>query len=282
MGHRPGMRIARPGPGKGWRPTRLSGRPSSRPKLAHLVLEQLAQRLDQLHVHALGQAADVVVRLDGDRRPAGEGHRLDDVGIERALGQEVGAAELARLLVEDVDEGGADDLALLLRVGRRRPACRGTARSHRGAPGGCCSGRGTARPPPPPRRRAAGRGRRRCRSAARPAPRGSAPPRPRSRRRPTARRSPDRRRPPGRGYLLDRLVAEGGHGPVAGAARHPVGEVGQQPWRRRACAPPRGGTARRRCSLVVGHGGEGRAVAADTTRKPSGSRTTRSPWLIQT
>ena len=30
---------------------------------AHLVLEQLAQRLDELHVHALGQAADIVVHL---------------------------------------------------------------------------------------------------------------------------------------------------------------------------------------------------------------------------
>ena len=33
---------------------------------AHLVLEQLAQRLDQLHAHPLRQAADIVVRLDGD------------------------------------------------------------------------------------------------------------------------------------------------------------------------------------------------------------------------
>jgi hypothetical protein len=30
---------------------------------AHLVLEQLAQRLDQLELHVLGQAADVVVDL---------------------------------------------------------------------------------------------------------------------------------------------------------------------------------------------------------------------------
>ena len=29
---------------------------------ADLVLEEFAQRLDELHVHALGQAADVVVR----------------------------------------------------------------------------------------------------------------------------------------------------------------------------------------------------------------------------
>src|SRR6185437_6515925 len=78
------------------------------PKLAaerpHLVLEQLAQRLDQLEPHALGQAADIVVRLDGRRRSAREGHALDDVWIERALGEEVDLAELLRFLVEHFDE----------------------------------------------------------------------------------------------------------------------------------------------------------------------------------
>ena len=56
----------------------------------HLVLEQFAQRLDQLHVHALGQAADIVVRLDRHRRAAGERHALDHIGVERALGQKLG------------------------------------------------------------------------------------------------------------------------------------------------------------------------------------------------
>jgi hypothetical protein len=37
-------------------------------ELAHLVLEEFAKRLDQLHIHALGQAADIVVALDGDAR----------------------------------------------------------------------------------------------------------------------------------------------------------------------------------------------------------------------
>ena len=41
---------------------------------------------------------------------------LDDVRVERALGQEVDPAELGRLLLEDPDELVADDLALLLRV----------------------------------------------------------------------------------------------------------------------------------------------------------------------
>src|SRR6185295_5674554 len=42
--------------------------------------------------------------------------RLDDVRIERPLGQELGAVEPFRLLVEDLDEEMPDDLALPLRV----------------------------------------------------------------------------------------------------------------------------------------------------------------------
>ena len=42
--------------------------------------------------------------------------RLDDVGVERALGQEVDPPELGRLLLEDADELVADDPALLLGV----------------------------------------------------------------------------------------------------------------------------------------------------------------------
>ena len=60
---------------------------------AHFVLEQIAQRLDQLELHPLGQAADVVVALD-DHRRAEHRRRLDDVRIERALAEEVEAAEL--------------------------------------------------------------------------------------------------------------------------------------------------------------------------------------------
>ena len=104
--------MARPGPGNGWRPTNASGRPKLAAEHADLVLEQFAQRLDQLHVHPLGQAADIVVALDRDRGPAGEADALDHVGIERALGEEIGAADLLRLRLEDVDEGLADQLAL--------------------------------------------------------------------------------------------------------------------------------------------------------------------------
>ena len=53
---------------------------------ADLVLEQGAQRLDELELEVVGQAADVVVGLDvgGARSPAG----LDDVRVERALDEE--------------------------------------------------------------------------------------------------------------------------------------------------------------------------------------------------
>ena len=112
----PMMRIARPGPGNGWRSTIASGSPSSQPDLADLVLEQVAQRLDELEAQVGRQPADVVVGLDllGGLRL--RRRRLDDVGVERALGQEVDPAELRRLLLEDPDELVADDLALLLGV----------------------------------------------------------------------------------------------------------------------------------------------------------------------
>jgi hypothetical protein len=80
-------------------------------------LNKFAQRLDQLHVHAIGQAADIVMRLDRDRGAAAEGHALDDVRIERALRQEIGAAELLGLFLEHFDEQAADRLALLFRIG---------------------------------------------------------------------------------------------------------------------------------------------------------------------
>ena len=86
-------------------------------KRAHLVLEQLAQRLDELELHALRQAADIVVRLDRDRRPAARRHALDHVRVQRALRQEIRAANLVRRLVEHLDEQPADGLALLLGIG---------------------------------------------------------------------------------------------------------------------------------------------------------------------
>src|SRR5215208_3744900 len=85
-------------------------------KRPDLVLEQLAQGLEELHLHALRQAADIMVRFDRDRRPTAVGNALDHVRVERALSQEGGTTRLARLLLEDLDEQPADGLALLLRV----------------------------------------------------------------------------------------------------------------------------------------------------------------------
>jgi hypothetical protein len=86
-------------------------------ELAHLVLEQLAQRLEQLQAERLGQAADVVVALDRLRLLGLGAARLDDVGIDRALGQPLRLLQLAGGAGEHLDELAADDLALLLRIG---------------------------------------------------------------------------------------------------------------------------------------------------------------------
>ena len=82
----PTIRIARPGPGNGWRQTSRSGQPELGADRAHLVLEQRPQRLDELELEVVGQPADVVVGLD--RRRAGAAAGLDHVGVERALDEE--------------------------------------------------------------------------------------------------------------------------------------------------------------------------------------------------
>ena len=86
-------------------------------ELAHFVLEQLAQRLEQLQVHLLGQAADVVVALDDVRLAGLRAGRLDHVRIDRALREPANARQLRRFLFEHFDEQPADDLALALRIG---------------------------------------------------------------------------------------------------------------------------------------------------------------------
>ena len=87
------------------------------PRLADLVLEQVAQRLDQLEAQVLGQAAHVVVQLDGGRRPVGRAAAFDHVGIERALGQEPGVVDPRRLVGKALDERVADPPPLFLRIG---------------------------------------------------------------------------------------------------------------------------------------------------------------------
>ncbi len=81
------------------------------------ILEQFAQWLDQFQVHLFRQATDVVVRLDHVGLAALGAGRLDHVRVDGALGEKLDVVQLAGLGIEHVDEGAADDLALLLRVG---------------------------------------------------------------------------------------------------------------------------------------------------------------------
>jgi hypothetical protein len=63
------------------------------PGLAHVVLEQFAQRLDQFEVQRFRQAARVVVALDGLALLALAG-AFDHVGVNRALRQPLAAGSL--------------------------------------------------------------------------------------------------------------------------------------------------------------------------------------------
>src|SRR3989441_11538475 len=90
--------------------------PELRSNSANLVLEQVAQRLDQLEAKIRGQATDVVVGLDTVGIVGVVAGALDHVGIERSLRQEVDPGKRGRFSLEDIDEGGPDSPALLLRI----------------------------------------------------------------------------------------------------------------------------------------------------------------------
>ena len=98
-------------------PDQVFGQAEFQTQAADLVLEQIAQRLDQLEPEFSGQPADVVVRLDRRSWSIGVGSRFNDIGVERPLSQEVGVRDRLRLVAEHLDEHATDDLPLLLRVG---------------------------------------------------------------------------------------------------------------------------------------------------------------------
>src|SRR5207247_5715683 len=77
-----------------------------------LVLVEVAQRFDELQLHVLREAADIMVGLDPvpELAPA-----LDPVRGDRPLDQMVGPKGL-RLSLEELDEHAADDGPFLLRV----------------------------------------------------------------------------------------------------------------------------------------------------------------------
>ena len=83
---------------------------------ANLILEQVAQRLDQFETQIRRQATHVVVGLDPVGIVGVVTGALDHVGIERSLRQVVDTGKHGRLAFEDIDEGGADSPALLLRI----------------------------------------------------------------------------------------------------------------------------------------------------------------------
>ena len=119
--HRAGNAHSEPRPRKGVAREEPVRQPEHLPERAHLVLEELAQRLYDAEIHPLRQPADIVVALDGARRPAMKRDRLDDIGVERPLGQELGPpaprpGKPPRLLFKDLYERVADAAALLFRV----------------------------------------------------------------------------------------------------------------------------------------------------------------------
>ena len=115
---------AEAGPGERMALDHLGGQAEGQAELAHFVLEQVAQRLEQLQAQFGRQAADVVVALDGHGLLGLAPPDSMTSGIDRALRQEgralvaaVAGLEPRRLGLEHLDELAADDLALLLRVG---------------------------------------------------------------------------------------------------------------------------------------------------------------------
>ena len=86
-------------------------------QLAHFVFKQIAQRLEQLEFHVFGQAADIVVRLDGVGFVGFRARAFDNVGVDGALRQPFGVGEFFLFCIKYFDEFGADDFAFALGVG---------------------------------------------------------------------------------------------------------------------------------------------------------------------
>src|SRR5439155_21307532 len=89
-------------------------------ELAHFVLEQLPQRLEELEMQRFRQPADIVMRLDRMRLFGFRARRFDYVRIDRALreppGIESSASERLGFGLKDMHEFTADDPAFLLRI----------------------------------------------------------------------------------------------------------------------------------------------------------------------
>ena len=84
--------------------------------LPDFVFKQFAQWLDQRHAHIIGQAADVVVRLDNLCLARGRTGRFDDVGIYSSLREPFDVFEFLCLFVKYLDKHAADDFAFVFRI----------------------------------------------------------------------------------------------------------------------------------------------------------------------
>src|SRR2546425_3404818 len=104
------------GAGEGMPPEDVLGDAELGTGAADLVLEQTAQRLHDLERHHLGEAADVVVRLDACAGLRLARPRLDDIGVDRPLHEEIDLPHPLCLLLKAADEFLADDRPLTLRV----------------------------------------------------------------------------------------------------------------------------------------------------------------------
>ncbi len=249
--------------------------------LAHFVLEEIAQRFQELQIHALGKPADVVMGLDAGRGVMPDA-RFDHVGIERSLHQDRNAAEALGFFFEHANERLPDDPPLLLRI---RHALQRADEAIAGVdPSGARAGLSfqeienrahfveiAVQPVIHEDRMETARGSR-CRRA----PQRRCYPRlPRRRRSPRARRPARESRPPSAPRTSPSPTSARSRTRRRGSAPGSRG-----PW---GCARPRDGTGSRKCRAprrskpVIGFP----AVRAKM-RAPGGIRSTLSPWLIHT
>src|SRR5690606_32570516 len=107
----------KPWPRERMTPDHLLGEAELTADVAHLVLEQLSQRLDELEPHPRLEPAHVVVRLDRRARAALRAHALDDIGIERPLHEERRVlSRRRRRVLEDINKHIPDRATLLLGI----------------------------------------------------------------------------------------------------------------------------------------------------------------------
>ena len=106
---------AQTGAGERLAPHQLLGNAQHGTHLAHLVLKQVAQRLYQAQeLHILRHLYLIMMGFDGIRIPLAG---LNAVRINGALGKVAQLILVTDLVPKHIKELGADDLALLLRVG---------------------------------------------------------------------------------------------------------------------------------------------------------------------